>query len=320
MCLHIAKKIYKEWAEKSSNFSNKEGYAKCLMSAQELQEVYRFRKQDRNTEIYALIGDPADKSLGHLFHNAFFEDAGVNAVYLRICVKKDALASFFTAISALPFKGLSVTMPHKETVLPLLTDISMQTRLIGACNTIQCTSNQMIGHNTDGIGALNAIEKRGNVFGKHLLFIGAGGAAKAMIFEALERGAYVTVVNRTPERALKIAKSIDPNHLKKVNAGGWDLMPKVCTQGYDVIINCIPESDLIEEQWILPKKIAMDVVYTPKNTPFLIKASKKKCLIIFGGEMFVGQALEQQRLWFPNPSSPNVVANSGRISLVLFEL
>jgi len=70
-------------------------------------------------------------------------------------------------------------------------------------------------------------------------------------------------------------------------------------QGYDVIINCIPESDLVDEKWILPEKIAMDIVYIPKNTPFLAKALQKKCKIIYGYEMFIGQALEQERIWFP---------------------
>lgn len=66
-----------------------------------------------------------------------------------------------------------------------------------------------------------------------------------------------------------------------------------------MIVNCIPDSDAIEEKWILSGKIAMDIVYVPKNTPFLIKASQKKCQIVFGYEMFVNQAVEQLRLWFP---------------------
>ncbi len=263
------------------------------MTVKELQEIYRFRRLNRQTQIYGVIGDPIDKSLGHLIHNAVFDDAKINAVYLRMRVKPQELAVFFALILRLPFKGLSVTMPHKETIMPSLAQISIETRVIGACNTIQIKNGAMIGYNTDGIGALNAIERHGLVFGRHVVFIGAGGAAKALIFEAAQRGAFVSIANRTPEKAIEIAKMV------KGRGGGFDLLPEICRQGYDVIINCTPESDLVDEKWILPEKIAMDIVYVPKNTPFLVKASQKKCKIVYGYEMFVGQAVEQERIWFP---------------------
>ncbi len=263
------------------------------MTAQELQEIYHFRKLNRETAIYAVIGDPVDKSLGHLIHNAVFSQANLNAVYLRIPVKTEQLAAFFKLARQLPFKGLSVTMPHKETVMPYLNEISIQAQVIGACNTIQISGDKWTGHNTDGIGALDAIEKRDIVFGKHIVFIGAGGAAKALIFEAAQRGAFVTVINRTPDKAIEIATAM------KGRGGGWELLPKILETGYDIIVNCIPDSDAIDEKYILPGKIAMDIVYIPKNTPFLVKASQKKCRIVFGYEMFVGQALQQLSIWFP---------------------
>jgi 3-dehydroquinate dehydratase/shikimate dehydrogenase len=263
------------------------------MTAKELQEIYRFSQLNRQTQIFGVIGDPIDKSLGHLIHNAVYEHANINAVYLRIRVKPDDLSAFFERALKLPFKGLSVTMPHKESIMPLLSQISIETRVIGACNTIQIKNGVTTGYNTDGIGGLNAIERYGLVFGKHLVFIGAGGAAKALIFEAAQRGAFVSIVNRTPEKAREIAKIV------KGRGGGVELFPEICQQGYDAIVNCTPESDLIDEKWILPEKIAMDIVYVPKNTPFLIKASQKKCRIVYGFEMFVGQSVEQERLWFP---------------------
>jgi 3-dehydroquinate dehydratase / shikimate dehydrogenase len=261
------------------------------MTAREMQEIYRFRKLNRRTAIYAVIGDPVDKSLGPLIHNAVFDQTNINAVYLRIKVKKEELSAFFTLAEKLPFKGFSVTMPHKEAIMPFLTEVSAQARAIGACNTIDISKGKLTGYNTDGIGALDAIEKRGPIKGQHIVFIGAGGAAKAMIFEAAQRGALVTVINRTP--AIEIAQAV------KGRGGGWDLLSEVCKTGYDIIVNCTPKSEAIEERWILPEKIAMDIVYVPKNTPFLVKASHKKCRIVFGYEMFVGQAVEQQRIWSP---------------------
>lgn len=263
------------------------------MNVREMQEIYRFSKLNRRTAIYALIGDPVDKSLGALIHNAVFDEQNINAVYLKIGVKKEDLAAFVDLARKLPFKGFSVTMPHKEAVLPFLDQVSIPAQAHGACNTIEIAQGQWIGHNTDSIGALNAIEKRQSVNGKHIVFIGAGGAAKAVIVEAARRGAFVTVINRTPDKAIEIVKGL------KGRGGGWELLSQVCREGYDIIINCIPDSQVIEDEWILPKKIAMDIVYVPKNTPFLLKATQKKCRIIFGYEMFVGQAVEQQRIWFP---------------------
>ncbi|MBS0604179.1 MAG: shikimate dehydrogenase [Verrucomicrobia bacterium] len=264
------------------------------LTAKDLQDIYRFSKLDRQTSIFSLVGTPVDKSLGHLIHNAVFEQLSLNAVYIKTDVKKEDLTAFFELTRGLPFKGFSVTMPYKEDVMPLLAQSSIQAQVIGVCNTIQVKDRKMIGYNTDGIGALNALERREIVYGKHVVFIGAGGAARAMIFEAIQRGAYVSIINRTAEKATEIAKAFGGQ------GGGWELLPKVCAMGYDFIVNCIPESDLIEEKWILPEKIAMDIVYVPKNTPFLVKASRKKCRIVFGYEMFIGQALEQQRIWFPS--------------------
>ncbi|MGC1879430.1 MAG: shikimate dehydrogenase [Rhabdochlamydiaceae bacterium] len=263
------------------------------ISARQLQEIYRFRKLNRQTEVYGVIGDPIYNSLGHLIHNAVFDDANKNAVYFRIRLKAEELSSFIPQILKLPFKGLSVTMPLKEAIMPFLGQTSIDTRVIGASNSIQIKEGVVVGYNTDGIGALNAIERRGLVYGRHLVFVGAGGAAKALIFEAARRGAYVTVINRTPDRAIEIANIV------KGRGGGFDLFPEVCKQGYDIIINCTPVSDLVDEKWILPEKIAMDIVYVPKNTPFLVKASQKKCRIVYGYEMFVAQSLEQERIWFP---------------------
>ncbi len=281
---------YLTYAALSSDRSTAPGQ----LTAEQLQKTYRFAKLNRQTEIFCLIGDPVDKSLGTIVHNAVFEDAGLNAVYINMRVKKEEIAAFFSLVHALPFKGFSVTMPLKEEVMPFLSEASPQARAIGACNTIKVVGRVQMGYNTDGIGALNAIERREKVLGKHIVFVGAGGAAKALIYEAIRRGAIVTVINRTAEKAVEIANAYG------CRGGGWELLPEVCETGYDVIVNCTPESDLIEERWILPGKIAMDIVYVPKNTPFLVKASQKKCRIVFGYEMFAGQAVEQERLWFPD--------------------
>jgi 3-dehydroquinate dehydratase/shikimate dehydrogenase len=259
------------------------------LSAQELQEIYHFGKLNQKTQIYCLIGDPVEKSLSAVIHNAVFEKFGVNAVYIKLKVKREELPAFFSQAQELPFQGFSITMPLKEAVMPLLTAMSSQTQAIGACNTIKIDKSQLIGYNTDGIGALNALEKKGAVLDKQIVIIGAGGAAKALAYEAIQRGAQVTLLNRTPSKAIAIAEA-----LGATQGGGLDLAP----QSYDILINCTPESQLISEEWVLPGTIAMDIVNVPKNTSFLVKALSKQCALVFGYEMFTAQALEQQLIWF----------------------
>ncbi len=265
-----------------------------LLTAREMQETYHFRTCNRQTEVYSLIGDPIEKSLGAVIHNAVFQSRGINALYIKTQVKIEELAAFMPLAAELSFKGFSVTMPLKEAVIPLLSQLSLHARVIGSCNTIKLQKDQSVGYNTDGAGALNAIEEKGLVYGKHIVTIGAGGAAKALIFEAVQRGAYVTILNRTPSKAIEIAETL------RCAGGGLELLPEVCAKGYDIMINCIPNSDLIKEEWILPGKIVMDIVYIPKNTPFLVKAAKKSCQLVYGYEMFVCQATEQQFIWHPD--------------------
>ncbi|MBS0651252.1 MAG: shikimate dehydrogenase [Verrucomicrobia bacterium] len=263
------------------------------LSVEQMEKPYRHSQLNTQTALYGLIGYPTEKSLGHKIHNAVFEANRANAVYVKMPVRPEDLPSFIESAKTLPFKGLSITMPLKEEILRLLDSLSSSAQAIGAVNTIVVENGKWIGHNTDGIGALNAVEVKIPVKDKQVLIIGAGGAAKAIIYEAVQRGAHVTVLNRTASKAKELAT------LYHCEGGGFELFPKVIKKGYDILINTIPEGELIDEEWILPNTVAMDIVYIPKNTPFLLKASRKNCRLVFGYEMFIGQAIEQQLIWFP---------------------
>lgn len=263
------------------------------LTARKMQETYRFASLNPQSKVYALIGDPVEKSVGDSVHNAYFSDKNSNAVYVKIPLKSEEISSFFQHIHSLPFSGLSVTMPHKESVIPFLSQVSADVAEIGACNTIKIEKTQLLGFNTDGIGALDAIEKKSLVKDKHLVILGAGGAAKAIAYEAVRRGAKVTIINRSKEKAEAIAT------LYHCRGGGFELMPQVLAQGYAIIVNCTASETPVEESWILPHTIAMDIVYVPKMTSFLQNAAHKNCALIFGQEMFINQAVAQEQIWFP---------------------
>src|SRR5262249_16514603 len=163
-----------------------------------------------------------------------------------------------------------------------------------AVNTLLFEEGKIFGFNTDGIGALNAIEKEFPVKDKRIVIIGAGGAAKAIAYEAHRRGGLVTIVNRDAEKALQIAQ------LLPCIGKGLDYMATCAETGYDVLINCTPSPLPIASEYIIPQAIVMDIKTKPKETAFLKLAREKGCPIIYGYQMFIEQALGQFNLWFKN--------------------
>lgn len=257
------------------------------LTISELVDIYRYPSLNGHTSIYGLIGDPVEKSPGHLYHNGVFRKRGLNAVYVKMSLQPEELAEFIPLAIAMGIRGLSVTIPLKEKILPFLDEIEPAAKQIGAVNTLLFKNGKIIGTNTDGLGALDAIEKKALVRGKKVVLLGAGGAARAIAFEAKARGADVLVLNRTVQRAKKLAADLG------CEAGGLDEVPN----DYDVLINCSPDPMPIDPQKIQPNTLAMDIVYFPRETDFLKEASLKKCQIVYGEEMFVNQAERQIAFW-----------------------
>ena len=262
------------------------------LSAKTLVERYHYPFLGAHTSIYGLIGDPVSLSISDETHNHLIASFDLEAVYVKMQVKETELASFLTIAKTLPFKGLSVTMPLKEAILCSLDEVDPQAVEIGAVNTLLFQEGKILGFNTDGIGALNAIEKKSSVKGKKIVIVGAGGSAKAIAYEAMSRGGLVTILNRDEQRAAKIAEPLG------CFAGGLDQIPKVALEGYDILINCTPVCFPIDFQHILPNAIFMDIKTKPKETEFLKQAQQKGGSIVYGYEMFTQQAAQQFALWF----------------------
>jgi 3-dehydroquinate dehydratase/shikimate dehydrogenase len=262
------------------------------LSAKTLIERYHHRSLNPRTAIYGLIGDPVDLSISDETHNTLMTACGLDSVYAKIQVNPAELSDFLQYAKQLPFHGLSVTMPFKEHILPLLDHIDAQALEIGAVNTLLFETGKVFGYNTDGFGALNAIEKECLVKSKRMVIIGAGGATKAIAYEAKRRGALVTIINRDAEKAYALAERLD------CIGKGLDYMATCAEKGYDILINSTPVSLPIAPEYILPRTIVMDIKTKPKETAFLKVARDKDCKIIYGYRMFVEQALGQFSLWF----------------------
>lgn len=253
------------------------------LTVHELLDTYDYHRLNSQTHLYGLIGDPVSKSLGHLFHNNKYKEKGWDSLYVKMVVLPEELASFFPLAVEAGFRGLSVTMPLKEKVIPFLNSLEDKAKQIGAVNTLLMQKDQIFGFNTDGIGALDALERYGSIAGKKMVLIGAGGAARAIAIEGKARGAHLMILNRSLEKAQIIACEVD---------GEAGLLSQIPLH-YDVLVNCSPNFAWINSAKLLPEALIMDIVYVPRETPLLCMALKTGCRIVYGDEMFYNQAEAQ---------------------------
>jgi 3-dehydroquinate dehydratase / shikimate dehydrogenase len=254
------------------------------ISVQDLVDIYRYPTLNAQTDIYGLIGNPVAKSPGHIYHNAVFQKRNVNALYIKMIVNPEELETFIGLAKELGIRGLSVTIPLKEKILPFVDEMDAKTRSIGAVNTLLFKEDRIYGTNTDGAGAIDAIEKHLKVKGKKVVLIGAGGAARGIAFEAKARGAHVLILNRTLSRAEELAAAAGGSF------GGLGDLPRDA----DILINCSPDPMPID---IPSSSLVMDIVIAPKETPFLKAALRLGCRVVFGEEMFLNQAAAQTKFW-----------------------
>jgi 3-dehydroquinate dehydratase/shikimate dehydrogenase len=275
------------------------------IAARTLLETYRVDQVDAATKIYGVAGNPVKSSLSPLMMNTAFRRETVNAVYLGLqTAKADDL---FKLAREVPIQGMSVTMPLKQDVMPLLERTDALSAKIGAVNTIlRAQDGKFYGFNTDVAGIVAPLERRLSLKGAKVLVLGAGGAARAAVFGCCDKGAEVFILNRTPETAQKLARQSGAKAIKR------ELVAK--TQ-FDVIINATPvgmagiakagaKSASVSplEAGELNARYVFDLVYNPIETPLLRLARQKGIAVITGVEMFVQQGARQFEIWTGKPA------------------
>lgn len=254
----------------------------------ELLHLYHYPHLNQQTEIFALLGNPVDKSVGHILHNQALRILNKNAIYVKLMVQPHELADILTYCRRLPFKGFSITMPLKELITSWLDE---NTAAYPAVNTIAVRDHRLYGFNTDGIGALMALKKHLNLQNKTIVILGAGGASHAIAHAAITAGANIIIFNRTLTKAQTLAADYHGQ------AYSIDQLDQLNTIDYAAIINTIPQNVLNQDHF-KPGTIAMDIVYQPIHTPFLKLAKQAGCICIPGYEMYIEQALLQIQHWF----------------------
>lgn len=257
------------------------------------------------TEICAIIGDPVQHSLSPVMHNAAFKKLGLNLVYVAFTVTSTDLKDAVLGAKSLGLKGLNVTMPHKNAIIHYLDEVDLSAKSIGAVNTILNNHGKLIGYNTDGSGAIIALQENGvNLNEKKLVLLGAGGAAKAIAYQAAKDVEELVILNRTSERAKKLVKLLKGLGAK-VKAG--TLSPNVLNEELptsDILINATSvgmhpnlESTLIPSGLLHSDLSVMDIIYNPLETTLLKYAKSAGAKVISGLEMLLYQGAVAFEIW-----------------------
>ncbi len=245
-------------------------------------------------KVFGIIGDPVSHSLSPVMHNSAFRELGLKAVYGAFQVKKENLKSAVEGIRALNIGGVSVTIPHKESIFHFLDEVDEVAQKIGAVNTIINKEGKLIGYNTDWLGVLKAFEEKGvSLKEKRVVILGAGGASRAVVF-AVKAGLAkeIYIFNRTFEKALKLAEDfgVIPLPWEDLNKAEGDIIIQTTSIGLK------SQESPVSQEILKRFKIAMDIVYLPLHTQFL-KLAKEYCQIIDGLRMLLYQGVEQFKLF-----------------------
>lgn len=248
-----------------------------------------------DTKICCLIGDRVEHSLSPLIHNAGYQALSIKYVYIPLRFKDIERA--IEDIRKLGIRGASITLPHKIKALKYIDKVDPPAEEIGAINTIVNDNGVLTGYNTDGDGALQALEEITTLGGKKVVLVGSGGAASAIAIGLKKKRVKLVVLNRTEDKARELAKKVNAE-----DSGGLEKLSLVSSA--DILINTTSvgmppnlNESIIPTEFLHDRLIVFDIVSNPKNTRLLIEARKKGGVIVYGYKMLLYQAARQFELF-----------------------
>lgn len=275
------------------------------------------------TKTVGIIGHPVEHSLSPVIHNACFRALKLPLVYVAFDVTN--LESAVQGIRALGIRGVSVTIPHKISVIKYLDKVEGTAQKIGAVNTIINEQNKLIGYNTDATGISAAFREAGvDLKGKKCLILGSGGAARAAAFVLCEAcPEAIAIASIENDQLTALVNDLNKHYKHNINGINWSKESiKQLLKSSEIIINATsvgmwPRTDDIpvNPDLIQKKHTVFDVIYAPPETRFLRAAEKRGCTAISGVEMFVHQAAEQFRLFTGRDASLQIIRKTLRENL-----
>jgi shikimate dehydrogenase len=254
-------------------------------------------------QVACIIGWPISHSLSPAIHNAAFRATGLDWTYVAFAVAPEELERGIGGIRALGIAGVNVTMPHKQSVMPFLDEVSPEVELAGAVNTIIATGGRLIGANTDGAGFVRFLERDAAFApsGKQALLLGAGGAARSLAVSLAAAGASVSITSRRDDASEVVAKAVG------AEAVAWDDRAPAATKA-DLLVNATPvgsdasSGSPIDPPAVHEGQLVVDLVYAPPLTPLLTAARERGAIAHNGLGMLLHQAALAFELWTGVPA------------------
>lgn len=250
---------------------------------------------------YAVIGNPAQHSLSPVMHMAGFLTSKIDATYEAITVLPEELDATVKKLSG-EYNGWNITYPYKEDIIKYLDVISEGARILGAVNTVKNEQGKLSGYNTDGLGFVAAVKNAGFIpKGNKVVMIGAGGAARAIVFELARERAEITIVNRNQQKAEELAKQVEDVCGCSVKCAPWEKGEWLTSS--ELIIQGTPvgmqnEPFTLDLEGMKNNALVVDLIYKPLETDFLRQAKKVGCRTMNGLEMLLYQGAYAWDIWF----------------------
>jgi shikimate dehydrogenase len=252
-----------------------------------------------------VMGWPVGHSLSPKLHGHWIAEHGLDAHYVPLAVEPQNLAQALLALPALGFRGVNLTIPHKEMALQTVREIDPAAALIGAINTVVIDEGKLTGRNTDAIGYAESLREAGvSQIDGHAIVLGAGGAARAVVFALHSMGVHrIVIANRTRDRAEALKRDAAKLNGLEIDAVEWDEAMKH-GQGAGLLVNTTALGMLgkdtleIDLAKLSQNAIVSDIVYRPLRTPLLAQAAARGHRTVEGLGMLLHQAVPAFEAWF----------------------
>ncbi len=258
----------------------------------QMRTVYDTHRLKEPFRIFGVMGDPVGQSWSPALFNSVFAEQEKNAIYLPFLTRD--VDDMLEIIRRVPIRGMSVTIPHKETVFEKLDGVDTNTTASGSVNTIVNEDGNLVGYNTDTDAAMDLVPA--DLRDVRATLLGSGGTARAIAATLVARGARLTICGRTPQRAQGLARQVGADWRP------WEERETIETDFWinATPIGMVPEVDAspISAGVLRGVETVFDVVYNPPETKLVQMAWKTGCKVIRGLDMFLGQAARQYELWF----------------------
>lgn len=274
------------------------------------------------TKLLGVIGDPIEHSLSPVMHNAAIDRLGLDYVYLPFPVKSADLEKAIAGFAAIGVVGFSVTIPHKQAIVPLLSEVSSVAQVVGAVNTVWRTDAGWSGTNTDVTGFIAPLKADNRDWSQTTpVILGYGGAARAVVVGLAELGCTaIHVAGRSLQKLIQFHQSWANTPLAaKLNMHRWEQLPELLSHA-DLVVNTTPVGmsphveqspiDAVAMQGLKENAIAYDLIYTPSPTQFLQQAKQQGATTIDGLEMLVQQGAAAWEVWLGQTPPVDIMRQS----------